>query len=95
MSGFISNWTEFCCQPTAVKNTKILMLTVIGSSGIIGTVCNLITITTFLYLYFFPHRIRRKFNQEFTMLTQDPVFLIILHLTFCNLLHCIAGLPTY
>ena len=94
MTGFIPNWTEFCCQPTPVKNTRELMLSVLGVVGIIGTICNIIAISTFLYIYFFPQRIRRKFNQEFTM-TQDPVFFFILHLSVCDLLHCVIGLPTY
>ena len=95
MSGFISNWTEFCCQPTSVKDTRAVMLSVIGIVGIIGTVCNIITISTFIYLYFFPQRIKQKFGQEFAMITNDPAFLLILHLSFCDLLYCISGLPTY
>ena len=95
MSWFISNWTECCCQPIVVKNTKFLILSIISILGIIGTVCNIISISSFLYLYSFPERIRIKFGQEFSMLTKDPVFLIILHLSFCNLLYCIGCLPSY
>eukprot|EP00092_Neocalanus_flemingeri_P012153 GFUD01013101.1.p1 GENE.GFUD01013101.1~~GFUD01013101.1.p1 ORF type:complete len:379 (-),score=55.89 GFUD01013101.1:514-1557(-) len=94
MSGFITNWTEFCCQPLSVRNTRAVMLSVIGIVGIIGTVCNIITISTFLYLYFFPQRIRKQFGQEFAMI-KDPVFFLILHLSFCDLLYCIIGLPSY
>jgi hypothetical protein len=93
-TGFIANWTEFCCQPVSVKNNRIWMLSMIAGVGIIGTVCNILTIITFLYLYYFPQRIKRKFNQEFTMI-QDPVFFLILHLSFCDFLHCVAGLPTF
>ena len=94
MTEFRPNWTEFCCQPTSVRNTRSFMLSVLGIVIFTGTVCNIITILTFFYLYFFPQRIKRKFNQEFTM-TEDPVFLLILHLSICDFLHCIAGLPTY
>ena len=94
-TGFIANWTEFCCQPMPVRNASMYMLSIIGIVGIIGTICNIKTIITFLYLYYFPLRIKRKFNQEFTM-TQDPAFfLILLHLSLCDFLHCIFGLPTF
>ena len=93
-SGYVSNWTEFCCQPQRVRNTKYWMLSVIGIVGIIGTICNIITISTFVYLYCFAERIKRKFSQEFTM-TSDPVFFLILHLSFCDLIYCVIGLPSY
>ena len=93
-SEFISNWTEFCCQPEAVKNTRYWMLSIIGMVGVVGTFCNILTICTFGYLYFFPVRIKKKFGQEFAM-TKDPVFLLILHLSLCDLLYCLSGLPTY
>ena len=93
-SDYVSNWTEFCCQPQAVKNTRIWMLFVIGVVGMVGTVCNIITISTFTYLYCFANRIKRQFNQEFTM-TSDPVFFLILHLSLCDLLYCVIGLPSY
>ena len=95
MSGFIHNWTDFCCQPASVKDTRSAMLSVIGLVGITGTVCNIITISSFLYMYCFPQRIRRKFGQEFAMITEDPIFFLILHLSFCDLFYCIIGLPTY
>ena len=28
-------------------------------------------------------------------MTKDPVLFLILHLSFCDLLYCIFGLPTY
>eukprot|EP00092_Neocalanus_flemingeri_P046236 GFUD01051994.1.p1 GENE.GFUD01051994.1~~GFUD01051994.1.p1 ORF type:complete len:371 (-),score=35.09 GFUD01051994.1:296-1408(-) len=93
-SAFIANWTEVCCQPMAVKNTRYAMLSVIGLVGIVGTVCNIITISTFIYLYFFAERIKKKFGHEFAMV-KDPVFFLILHLSFCDLLYCIFGLPSY
>ena len=70
------------------------MLSIIGTIGIVGTVCNILTISTFTYLYLFPVRIKRKFGQEF-VITRDPVFLLILHLGLCDLLYCLEGLPTY
>ena len=70
------------------------MLSIIGMVGVVGTFCNILTISTFGYLYFFPVRIKEKFGQEFAM-TKDPVFLLILHLSFCDLLYCVSGLPTY
>ena len=81
-------------QISAVKNTRIWMLFVIGVVGMVGTVCNIITISTFTYLYCFANRIKRQFNQEFTM-TSDPVFFLILHLSLCDLLYCVIGLPSY
>ena len=71
------------------------MLSVIGTVGIIGIVCNIITISTFLYLLCFPERIRRKFCQVFSALVEDPVFFLILHMSCCDLLYCIVGLPSY
>ena len=94
-SGFIPGWTEQCCQPESVKNTREVMLSVIGVVFIVGTICNVITIITFIYLCCFPERIRRKFGQEFTMLVKDPVFYLIFHLSICDLLCCIFGLPSY
>eukprot|EP00092_Neocalanus_flemingeri_P009136 GFUD01009837.1.p1 GENE.GFUD01009837.1~~GFUD01009837.1.p1 ORF type:complete len:404 (+),score=49.92 GFUD01009837.1:222-1433(+) len=93
-SAFIAGWTDVCCQPMAVKNTRYAMLSVIGLVGIVGTVCNIITISTFIYLYFFAERIKKKFGHEFVMV-KDPVFFLILHLSFCDLLYCIFGLPSY
>ena len=93
-TGFMSNCTEFCCQPLPVRNASVYMLSIIGIVGIIGTIFNIMTICTFLYLYYFPLRIKRKFNQEFTM-TEDPVLFLILHLSLCDLLHCIFGPPTF
>eukprot|EP00092_Neocalanus_flemingeri_P021312 GFUD01023099.1.p1 GENE.GFUD01023099.1~~GFUD01023099.1.p1 ORF type:complete len:371 (-),score=49.39 GFUD01023099.1:60-1172(-) len=93
-SGFISNWTEFCCQPESVKSTRYWMLSIIGTVGSLGTVCNILTISTFMYLYFFPQRIKKKFGEEFFM-SKDPAFFLILHLSFCDLLYCVCGLPTF
>ena len=95
MSGFIHNWTEYCCQPESVKSTRTVILSVIGFVGITGTVCNIITISSFFYLYFFNQRIKRKFGQDFKSITEDPVFFLILHLSICDLLYCVFGLPTY
>ena len=95
MSDFIMNWTEHCCQPEAVKDSRIAMLIVIGFVGIAGTICNILTISSFCYVYFFHSRIKRKFGQEFKMITDDPVFFLILHLSFCDFLYCVFGLPTY
>ena len=93
-SQFIPNWTDVCCQPESVKDTRYWMLSIVGVVGIAGTICNIITISTFVYLYFFSARIKKKFGLEFG-LTKDPVFLLILHLSFCDLLYCVSGLPTY
>ena len=93
-SGFISNWTEFCCQPLAVQEMRYLMLPVIGVVGIVGVICNIITIITFIYLCCFQERIKMKFGHEFSMV-RDPVFYLILHLSVCDLLFCICGLPSY
>ena len=80
-TGFKANWTEFCCQPIQVKETKVVMLSILGIVGTIGIIFNGMTIITFLYMYCFPQRIKVKFNQEFTI-TQDFI-------------HCIFGLPTF
>ena len=93
-SGFIPNWTEFCCQPLAVRDFQYPMLSLIGVVGIGGVVCNTITILTFIYLCCCKERIRRKFGHDFSMV-KDPVFYLILHLSFCDLLFCIFGLPSY
>ena len=93
-SEFISNWTDACCQPEGVRSTRYWMLSIVGTIGIVGTLCNILTISTFMYLYVFPERIKRKFGREYSM-TKDPAFLLILHLSFCDLLYCVSGLPTY
>ena len=82
-SSFIPNWTDRCCQLQSVKDARVWILSIIGIISTVGTKCNILTISTFAYLYFFPQRIRRKFGQEFSM-TRDPAFLLILHLSFCD-----------
>ena len=94
-SGFVENWTESCCQPQAIRDTRLLYLIVIGCVGIVGTVCNVITVFTFIYLYCFGNRIKRNFNQNFAGITEDPVFFLILHLSICDLFYCIIGLPSH
>ena len=94
-SDFVQNWTEHCCQPQSIRKARHVILPVIGCIEVIGIVCNIIAILTFIYLYCFPKRIKRKFNQEFPALTEDPVFFLILHLSFCDLLYCIIGLSSY
>ena len=93
-SGFVENWTELCCQPQSIQETKYFYLAVIGCIELVGTICNIITVFTFIYLYWFPERIKIKYNQDFAM-TKDPVFLLISHLSFCDLLYCIIGLSSY
>ena len=95
LSGFIHNWTEYCCQPESVRSTRTPMLSVIGFVGITGIVCNMVTIFSFLYLYFFHQRIKTKFGQDFKSITDDPVFFLILNLSVCDLLYCVVGLPSY
>ena len=93
-SEFVSNWTEFCCQPPSVRSSRPLMLFVIVGVGTVGTVCNFITISSFIYLYCFSKRIKKKFGQEFTMI-KDPVFFLVLNLSICDFLYCVIGLPSY
>ena len=87
---FISNWTEFCCQPEDVKATREAMLSVIGIVFVSGSICSLFTLSTFIYLSCLPERIQQKFGQEFTMI-RDPVFYLIMHLNFSDFLYCIFG----
>ena len=93
-SNFIPNWTEICCQPESVKSVRFIVLPIIGIVGVIGIISNLITISTFLYLYFFQKRIKTVFKQEFSIV-KDPIFFFLLHLSVCDLLYCFIGLPTY
>ena len=93
-SGFISNWTVFCCQPLVAKDWRYPMLSLIGIVGIVGVVCNIITIITFMYLCCFKERIKSKFGHDFSMV-EDPVFYLILHLSLCDLFFCTFGLPSY
>ena len=93
-SDYIGNWTEICCQPEEVKDSRYFMLSVIGGVATVGAVCNFITISTFIYLYCFPERIKKKFCQEFSMI-KDPVFFLILNLSICDFLYCVIGLPSY
>ena len=63
-SGFISYWTELCCQPVALRKTHFWMLSVIGVIGVIGIICNSITIITFSYLCCFTEQLRRSFAKS-------------------------------
>ena len=70
-SGFVKNWTESCCQPQAIRDTRVLYLIVIGCVGIVSTVCNVFTVFMFIYLYSFRERIKRNFNESFAGITED------------------------
>ena len=94
-SDFVRNWTEHCCQPGSIRNIKVYILSVIGCVGAIGIICNTINFFTFIYLFCCKKRIKHKFGQDFSMITEDPVVFLILHLGLCDLLYCVIGLPSY
>lgn len=91
-SGFVSGWTEHCCQPKNVRGIRVGMLFVIGTVTLMGIIVNIFSIFTLLYLTTCRDRIRRKFGQD---LSFKPVFLLTLHLSICDLLYCLIGLPNF
>jgi len=83
-----------CCLPSDVRSMGLLYTSFVGIIDITGIVCNIFTIITFGYLCCFTERIKNKYNHYFSMV-QDPVFYFILHLSVCDLLFCIFGIPSY
>ena len=88
---FVPNWTELCCQPEVVKDWQNIYVTAMSFFIILGSLSNMTTILSFLYLLIFFKRIQRIFSQTFSM-TKDPVFFLILNLSVCDLLYCTVGL---
>ena len=91
-SQFIVSWTEGCCQPKPLQDLRILILFFIGTIGIVGVICNAVTLSTFFYLFICNKRIKLLYNQDFDSITQDPVFFFIFNLLTCDFLYCLIGL---
>ena len=94
-SSFVPNWTEQFCVPQSVQEIRNVSLSVIGVVGIIGVAANVIVLSAFLYVISCKTRLTRRFiGREFTYMRQ-PIFVLICHLSICDLLYCLVGLPTY
>ena len=61
----------------------------------IGVVANTLTLLSFLYVVTCSQRIRKKFGRTRLTYMRQPIFLLICHLSICDLLYCLEGLPTY
>ena len=91
---YIPGWSEQCV-PESVKEVKDVSLVVFAIVEIIGIVLNTIVIAAFLYVLTCQRRIRQKFLRDEFTLTRKPLFVLFCHLSICDLLYCIFGLPTY
>ena len=91
---FDPNWTELCCQRKAVKDLQIINVTMMSFFIMLGSLSNMATIFSFLYLLIFFKRIQRIFSQTFSI-TKDPVFFLILNLSVCDLIYCTVGLAPH
>ena len=94
-SDYITNWTEKNCVPNSVKEIQNISLLVISVVGVLGVAINVLVLSAFLYVMMCKNRITRKFiGREFTYMRQ-PLFVLICHLSICDILYCLVGLPTY
>ena len=91
-------WSEKYCVPDTVKEVRDVSLVVFAIVEIIGIVLNSIVIAAFAYVLTCQTRIRRMFirdiKDKFTF-TRNPLFVLFCHLSICDLLYCVFGLPTY
>ena len=92
---YIPGWSEQNCVPESVKEVRDVSLVVFAIVEIIGIVLNTIVIAAFLYVLTCQRRIRRKFLRDEFTFTRKPLFVLFCHLSICDLLYCIFGLPTY
>ena len=93
-TSYTKNWTDLCCQPQSAKDMRLVAVTTLGIFIIVGIITNLITITTFVYLLMCQKRIEKKFSRRFTI-TNDPVFFLILNLSFSDFLYFTVGLVSH
>ena len=94
-SGYIRNWSEIHCVPTSVSDFRSLWLSVIGAVETIGILANTLVLLSFLYVITCTKRIRRKFGRTRLTYMRQPIFILVCHLSTCDLLYCLVGLPTY
>ena len=85
------NQSQLFFEPFKVLNlhifTKRYLLVVLSILSSLGVCINLLTLTAIPY-------VRWRYRSEFSIL-QAPAVLLVLHLSFCNLLYCIIGLPHF
>ena len=94
-SNYIPNWTENHCVPQSVQEIRDVSLSVIGVVGIIGVAANVIVLSAFLYVISCKTGLSRRFiSREFSYMRQ-PIFVLICHLSVCDLLYCLVGLSSY
>ena len=94
-SGYIRNWSEIHCVPSSVSDFRSLYLPVIGVVETIGILANTLVLLSFLYVITCTKRIRRKFGRTRLTYMRQPIFILVCHLSTCDLLYCLVGLPTY
>ena len=82
-------------MPASVAGFRSLYLPVIGVVETIGIVANSLVLLSFLYVITCTKRIRRKFGRTRLTYMRQPIFILVCHLSTCDLLYCLEGLPTY
>merc|ERR1712107_300037 len=94
-SDYVQGWSEENCIPSSIKNIRLVSLSIIGIVGIVGVIANATVLSSFLYVNIFKERIRKIFGRDRFSYMNEPIFLLICHLSFCDLLYCLIGLPSY
>ena len=92
-SNFITNWTENNCLHKNAHSFKYLTLPLIGGASIIGILVSIILLSSFLYVVACKSRIKRKFLREEFSYMQEPMFLLVCHLSVCDLIYCSVCFP--
>ena len=78
----------------AVKMTPYFVFVSAGLVCSVGVLVNTLILIMFLYHHICQDRIHRNFGQDFSM-TREPMVTLIIHLSICDLLYCLIGLPSY
>ena len=82
-------------MPASVAGFRSLYLPVIGAVEAIGIVANSLVLLSFLYVITCHKRIMRKFGRTRPAFMGQPIFILVCHLSICDLLYCLVGLPSY
>ena len=89
-SNFIRNWTEKNC--VSKEGSAYLAMAVKGVAAIIGVVGNILVLSSFLYVVTCKSRIQRKFLRSEFSYMKEPIFLLVCHLSVCDLIYCSFGI---
>ena len=94
-SNFITNWTDNNCvyKGGVTHNLRYLALSCTGIVAIVGIIANILILSSFLYVVTCKTRIKRKFLRVEFSYMQEPIFLLVCHLSVCDLIYCSFGVP--